>query len=459
MLKLDLYKCENPTVLVGRVPVSGVPMEWNEGKHKHFGYYGMYARTPIVVPCGKCRACQMRKQREWQSRISREMIRGNNNGFRTFFVTLTLDQNICDKYYHFDPAQAGTNDGKKFYREVISKRLLDNLRADRGANLKFRYFCVCEFGSEYQRLHYHFVFIVENPNAISPRSTGRYYVRDNKNNCQRLQTPIERGFADIIEKYWRVRINEKYSDISFYKRVCTSSRTGKKFYLDTLTDKNSLPIGNVEKVQECDLGTCQYVTKYVNKSFDDIARGQCPFHRQSQGLGYLDLVYCINMVKKGNIDYIKYLRTYLNNLKLPINSKNDMKINSYYTKILRKLTDTYLSHNLEFCKKSIPIALRSLNALKLVVKDKEYNSLEDISVFENIPLMDKNLKCVGFVQSDMDNNKIFMELLDCLKINDFLCMSEPLYIGSVVSDGVHLFGRNGAQRYLTNFNTTVAYEN
>lgn len=87
----------------------------------------------IPLPCGKCLACRKAKAREWASRCVLEATEYNDN----CFITLTFE----DTFYN--PSKSGLKaDLRNFFKR---------LRKD----YQFRYYAVCERGTEKGRYHFH----------------------------------------------------------------------------------------------------------------------------------------------------------------------------------------------------------------------------------------------------------------------------------------------------------------
>ncbi|AXL14909.1 replication initiator protein [Microviridae sp.] len=93
----------------------------------------------MSVPCGRCAACLRNKQQDWLVRLKHEERYSNN----AYFVTLTYnDQNL--------PLDG--NGLAQLYKPDVQK-FIKRLR--KNTKVKFKYFCVGEYGETYGRPHYH----------------------------------------------------------------------------------------------------------------------------------------------------------------------------------------------------------------------------------------------------------------------------------------------------------------
>lgn len=97
-----------------------------------------------AVPCGKCRSCLRRRSTEWAFRLSEEAKVSSSCNF----ITLTYDdENV--------PITSDTGE-----LSLEPKHLTDffkRLRYHAGSGYKIRYYACGEYGSAYDRPHYHAV--------------------------------------------------------------------------------------------------------------------------------------------------------------------------------------------------------------------------------------------------------------------------------------------------------------
>ena len=111
--------------------------------------------TYLKVPCGKCIECRKARVNQWFVRLSQELKRSTS----AYFVTLTYD----DQYLPYTDNLNDTlnyNDIVKFIKRLRKKQ------AKKHTN-KLRYYAVGEYGSTYNRPHYHaLIFNVDKADDI-----------------------------------------------------------------------------------------------------------------------------------------------------------------------------------------------------------------------------------------------------------------------------------------------------
>lgn len=98
----------------------------------------------MPVPCGKCLACRVNRAEELAGRIMVEYERAVASGKNCYFLTLT-----------YAPEFLPSDD--KFDRTHV--RLF--LKRYRNYDKDFRYFVCSEYGSEFERQHYHLCFFTD----------------------------------------------------------------------------------------------------------------------------------------------------------------------------------------------------------------------------------------------------------------------------------------------------------
>ena len=115
--------------------------------------------TPIPVPCGKCLDCRKQWQNEWIFRLTQECKRS----VCPCFVTLTYN----DKHLPLEPhPETGELQSVVVKKDV--QNFMKRLRKYGGKLLNgCRYFAVGEYGSNFNRCHYHLILIAP---AISQAS-------------------------------------------------------------------------------------------------------------------------------------------------------------------------------------------------------------------------------------------------------------------------------------------------
>lgn len=96
----------------------------------------------LTVPCGKCKWCLEKRQKEWAFRIYQEAKKSQSY----FVLTLTYD-NDSIPLYNGKPVLL------KKDLQLFNKRVREDLRKNFG--ILARFFAVGEYGGKYDRPHYH----------------------------------------------------------------------------------------------------------------------------------------------------------------------------------------------------------------------------------------------------------------------------------------------------------------
>lgn len=111
----------------------------------------------LPVPCGKCLDCRKQYQNEWIFRLTQESKRA----LFPCFVTLT---------YNDDNLPIGDGeDGEPQSILVKSdlQKFIKRLRKNGGAKMKdMRYFAIGEYGSKFNRCHYHLIIIAPHIDCV-----------------------------------------------------------------------------------------------------------------------------------------------------------------------------------------------------------------------------------------------------------------------------------------------------
>lgn len=102
---------------------------------------------PLQLPCGKCIGCKMDKARMWSVRITHEASLYDSNIFVTFdYNPKSLPSSLSLVYSDF---QLFMKRFRKKHRGV---------NASPNGSYPIRFFCAGEYGSKYQRPHWHAIF-------------------------------------------------------------------------------------------------------------------------------------------------------------------------------------------------------------------------------------------------------------------------------------------------------------
>lgn len=110
------------------------------------------ALRKIKVACGKCSACQSNHRKMWFFRLKVE----SNKCVSSYVVTLTYNDNDISDYIT-DP-ESGI-----LYRPIRYSDIQGFNKRLRKALGPFRFFCVCEYGKEHLRPHYHICYFFDHP--------------------------------------------------------------------------------------------------------------------------------------------------------------------------------------------------------------------------------------------------------------------------------------------------------
>lgn len=220
-----------------------------------------YISDKIVVPCGRCEACQAARKSDLYLRSFFQALETIHKGGFIFFETLTYnDQHLPVNYFLRQKSQDYVLLPYPEYRDITAfwKRLRKNvvsflckkngctLRSSQGTlyqkqvvdNLKY---IVCtQFGEKTYRPHYHFCLFCTLPL--------------NNYELKRLINKSWRNVDSVIVDSERHNVFNEH-DYGMTDKVQTLSRTGKK-----MIDYNT--------ITNLDLHAVGYITRYVTRSVD-----------------------------------------------------------------------------------------------------------------------------------------------------------------------------------------------
>lgn len=278
----SVYTCSQPRLLVTDVATTSEQYKtWKmekSGRVVDVYRYRSYTRTPIVIRCGKCSGCRKLSNDQWFLRLYHHYL--SHQDCKLVFVTLTFNE---DEYRYImqhvtdmpKDAFSGT-DFTPVYRKYIVP-LKKRLRAERGENLDFDFFCVSELGEDNQRFHFHVCMFWKNWSFFSSAASAwnishpysKHYVKSK--NGLRLQTDLESYLQHKIERQWS---SERYSSLdSRY----IFERNGRSRRISAVG-----ALGNVTLFIADGVGMLKYVTSYALKCQHD---GVTTYHRQTPALG------------------------------------------------------------------------------------------------------------------------------------------------------------------------------
>ncbi len=156
----------------------------------------------MIVPCGKCIACRIKKRQEWAMRMLHERSVWKDS----VFITLTYD----DLSMPF--GLKGLPTLRKAHLQKFMKRLRYYLAKD---DRKIKYFACGEYGEETERPHYHAIIF-----GMSQFGDDRCLIKGNWPYCDWKNSSIERfsfGCAEAdsiryVSQYIDKKYNGSYAD-------------------------------------------------------------------------------------------------------------------------------------------------------------------------------------------------------------------------------------------------------
>lgn len=198
----------------------------------------------IRVPCGRCRACRIKRSADWTMRISHELHTFRYEGT---FLTLTYDDDHLP--------EGGTlvkEDLQKFF-----KRLRKRLKKD---NKKIKYYACGEYGENTQRPHYHAIIL----GLSVTNGAHRKAMSDSWDKCDWNNPAIKRGAFGTVTpdsiRYTTDYIQKKFSNpdeaamkAHYGDRLpefqCQSKGIGERYALSlksTLEETGKIPYKGIE---------------------------------------------------------------------------------------------------------------------------------------------------------------------------------------------------------------------
>lgn len=114
--------------------------------------------TKVCVPCGKCIDCRKDYQTEWIFRLSQEC----KHVALPCFITLTYDDE------NLPLGDVGNNEPQSVLVKSDLQKFFKRLRRYGGDLMEnMRYFAIGEYGSKFNRAHYHAVIMAPNLDRVS----------------------------------------------------------------------------------------------------------------------------------------------------------------------------------------------------------------------------------------------------------------------------------------------------
>lgn len=142
-------------------------------------------KEKIVVPCGKCQQCLIRRKREWSYRLSCEMSYHKSS----LFLTLTYD----DEHLPYSCSRVPSllpSDLQKFFKRIRKK------------GKKIKYYACGEYGDEYKRPHYHIILFGD----LTYQDLLDMQVKDDKGRLLTRPNPQKNGSVNLNLSVWRYGI-------------------------------------------------------------------------------------------------------------------------------------------------------------------------------------------------------------------------------------------------------------
>lgn len=133
----------------------------------------IYRKDVMLIPCGQCIGCRIRKREDWACRIEMEAMTSKPHS--VWFVTLTYDDKNIPGVNHetgevirgalYKKQKENLKENQTLWYEDIQK-FLKRLRKTSEQNI--RYFCAGEYGEKTGRPHYHLILFNYNPEKLEP---------------------------------------------------------------------------------------------------------------------------------------------------------------------------------------------------------------------------------------------------------------------------------------------------
>lgn len=133
----------------------------------------IYRKDVMLIPCGQCIGCRIRKREDWACRI--EMEAKTSKPHSIWFVTLTYDDKNIPGVNHetgevirgalYKRQKGDLKENQTLWYEDVQK-FLKRLR--KASEPGLRYFCAGEYGEKTGRPHYHLILFNYIPEKLEP---------------------------------------------------------------------------------------------------------------------------------------------------------------------------------------------------------------------------------------------------------------------------------------------------
>lgn len=135
----------------------------------------MYRKDVMMIPCGQCTGCKLRKRKDWATRMELEAYSHDKESI--WFITLTYD----DDHVPTQNTETGEifKGGVNVWRDASERpRTVQTLNVEdiqlfmkrlrKAVSGPLRYFLAGEYGDNTSRPHYHMILYGWNPDDLKP---------------------------------------------------------------------------------------------------------------------------------------------------------------------------------------------------------------------------------------------------------------------------------------------------
>lgn len=165
-----------------------------------YAYYG-----PVKIKCRWCMSCRVANRTHWQDRIEQEHFMTSSG---MSFVTFTYDDNhLYFKSKHALQPSLCKSDVKQFLDALRYRLKSKGVPVNSVCN--FKYYCVGEYGDQFGRPHYHFIF-----DGIDYRTCADY-LRDCWHNGLIDVLPVLDGGIRYVLKYLDKQLHGDQAEVEY----------------------------------------------------------------------------------------------------------------------------------------------------------------------------------------------------------------------------------------------------
>ena len=139
----------------------------------------------MYVGCGKCGACLSNRRADWSFRIKEEAKAST----RCDFVTLTYHDSTLPMTNNLGMPTLCKRDIQLFNKSLRNEQ-------EKYTNIKYRFFCVGEYGTKFHRPHYHIIFFNLHSELAKPENLLPIWF-----NGIVTSVPLDQGLTHYTTKY------------------------------------------------------------------------------------------------------------------------------------------------------------------------------------------------------------------------------------------------------------------